>query len=383
MSVATKRRFLLALPGAFGPTGGIESYNRLLVKAFHEIAVEVGGACETLLLLDDGEHPDDRYLDPGQPRPRGFGGSRPRFIGATLARIARFKPDLLVFGHINFGALALASRALAPLTPQWFIVHGVEVWRRMKLPSRLAVLAANRTLAVSDYTRRELVRHNGIDRARVDLLPCALDPFWAASFGPLSDATPPAIDLTRPLIITVARLSSEERHKGIDQILHALPAVARAIPGVRYAIVGGGDDRARLEALAREVGVASRVEFRGRVTPADLAQTYGEGSLFAMPSSQEGFGIVFLEAGLFHKASIGGDHGGTPEVIVDGETGRLVDHDDVPALAATITALLTDPESLRAMGESARRRVEERFTYTTFLRTLRVQVEDARGRSAT
>jgi phosphatidylinositol alpha-1,6-mannosyltransferase len=379
VSAATKRRFLLALPGAFGPTGGIEAYNRLLVKAFHELAAEVDGACETLLLLDDGAHPDARYLDPGQPRPRGFGGSRPRFIAATLERIARFRPDLIVFGHINFGALALASRALAPLTPQWFIVHGVEVWRRMKPLSRLAVLAAQKTLAVSDYTRRELVRHNGVDRARVDLLPCALDPFWAASFDPLSDAAPPALDRARPLIITVARLSSEERHKGLDQILRALPIVARTIPGIRYAVVGGGDDRPRLEALAREVGVAERVEFRGRVTPAELAQTYAECSLFAMPSSQEGFGIVFLEAGLFRKASIGGAHGGTPEVIVDGETGRLVTYDDVPALAAAITALLTDPDRLRSMGERARRRVEERFTYATLLRTLRGLVHASRG----
>jgi phosphatidyl-myo-inositol dimannoside synthase len=371
VSRAQRRRFLLALPGAFGPTGGIEAYNRLVVKAFHELAAEQSGACETLLLLDDGAHPDQRYLDPRQPGPRGFGGSRPRFIGATLAKMATFRPDLVVFGHINFGALALASRAIAPRTPQWFIVHGVEVWRRMRPLSRLAVLGANKTLAVSDYTRTELARHNGIDRAKIDLLPCALDPFWAASFGALAETTRVAPDPSRPLILTVARLSSEERHKGIDQILRALPTIARAIPGVRYAVVGGGDDRPRLEALARDVGVADRVEFRGRVSPEELAQAYAASSLFAMPSSQEGFGIVFLEAGLFHRASIGGAHGGTPEVIVEGETGRLVDHDDVPALAAATIALLGDPDRLRAMGESAHRRVEERFTYPTLLATLR------------
>ena len=375
-----KRRFLLALPGAFGPTGGIEAYNRLVGKAFHAIAGERGGACETLLLLDDGAHPDPRYLDPRQPGPRGFGGSRPRFVGAALAEMARFRPDLVVFGHINFGALALASRAVAPFTPQWFIVHGVEVWRRMRPLSRLAVLGANRTLAVSDYTRRELVRHNGIDRAKVVLLPFALDPFWAASYAALADATRSGPDPSRPLILTVARLSSAERHKGIDQILRALPAVAEAIPGVRYAVVGGGDDRARLEALAREVGVASRVEFRGRVSPEELAQAYAESSLFAMPSSQEGFGIVFLEAGLFRRASIGGNHGGTPEVIVDGDTGRLVDHDDVPSLAAVTIGLLNDPDRLRLMGESAHRRVEERFTYPTLLRTLRHLVDAPSGR---
>jgi glycosyltransferase involved in cell wall biosynthesis len=371
---SSKGRFLLVLPGAFGLTGGIESYNRLLIKAFHEIARERGGACETLLLLDGNDPPDARYLDPGLGLPRGFDGSRPRFARAALEQVIRFKPDLIVFGHINFGALALAVRALAPLTPQWFITHGVEVWRRMKPSSRLAVRTASKTLAVSDYTRRELCRHNGVSPSRVVVLPCALDPFWAASFTALADHPLAAPDPERPLLITVARLSGAERHKGIDQIIKALPEVARVFPGVRYAIIGSGDDRPRLEALARDVGVEARVEFRGRVSSEDLARAYSECSLFAMPSSQEGFGIVFLEAGLFHRASIGGAHGGTPEVIVDGETGRLVDHDDVPGLARTITELLADPERLRAMGSNARRRVEERFTYPSLLGSLRALV---------
>lgn len=369
---SSRSRFLLVLPGAFGLTGGIEAHNRLLIKAFHEIAREQGGACETLLLLDGNEPPDARYLDPGLARPRGFEGSRPRFVRATLEQVIRFKPDLIVFGHINFGALALAVRALAPRTPQWFIVHGVEVWRRMKPLARLAVRTANKTLAVSEYTRSELCRHNGVSPSRVVVLPCALDPFWAASFTALADAPLSAPDPERPLLITVARLSGEERHKGIDQIIRALPDVARVFPGVRYAIIGSGDDRPRLEALARDVGVGARVEFRGRVSSEDLARAYSECSLFAMPSSQEGFGIVFLEAGLFYRASIGGAHGGTPEVIVDGETGRLVDHDDVPALARITIELLGDPARLRVMGSKARHRVEERFTYPALLRALRM-----------
>ncbi|MEP7127157.1 MAG: glycosyltransferase family 4 protein [Byssovorax sp.] len=376
MSRAPRPRILLVLPGAFGPTGGIEMYNRLLIKAFHEISSERSGACETLLLLDDEGRYDERYFSAGLALPRSFSGSRPRFAAAILERAARMRPGLIVFGHVNFASVALATRAIRPTTEQWFITHGIEVWRRMSPQQRLAVGTAQHILAVSDYTREQLVRHNGVRRARVGLQPCALDPFWADDFSRLREPAVAGskVDPARPMLMTVARLADTERYKGIDQVIRALPGIARRIPGVRYAVIGDGSDRPRLEQAARDAGVADRVEFRGRVSPEALAEAYAESSLFVMPSAKEGFGIVFLEAALFGKPSIGGNHGGTPEVIVDGETGRLVTYDDVDGFAETCADLLADPVRLAEMGASANRRLHERFTYPSFLRSLRAHV---------
>ena len=368
-----KNRFLLVLPGAFGPAGGLEMYDRLIIKGMQEIARERSGSCETLVLLDEDKHFDARYLDPAAPPLRAFAGSRPRFAATTLERVARFRPDLVVFGHVNFSSLALAVRALRPLAKQWFLTYGIDVWRRLVKVQLLAVRTAQRILSISDYTRVQLCKHNRVPLSDVELLPCALDPFWAADFATKTDLATP--DPARPLLLTVARLAESERYKGIDQVIRALPTIAKRIPGVRYAIVGTGTDRSRLEQVARDAGVASRVDFRGRVSPEALASAYAESSLFVMPSAKEGFGIVFLEAALFGKASIGGDHGGTPEVIVDGETGRLVTYDDIDAFATTTVDLLADPARLAAMGTAAARRLQERFTYPTFLDTLRAQVQ--------
>jgi glycosyltransferase involved in cell wall biosynthesis len=369
----SRTRVLLLLPGAFGPAGGLEMYNRLLIKALHAITVERGGTCETLLLLDEEGHLDDRYFEPTLPRPRAFAASRPRFAAATVEQIARLRPDLVVFGHVNFSPVALIARAMRPQARQWFITHGIEVWRRMSRAQRLAVGSADSVLAVSDYTRNQLVRNNDVARDLVGLQPCALDPIWAADFASLKPKTSP--DPARPLLLTVARLAETERHKGIEQVIRALPAVAAKVPGIRYAIVGDGSDRPRLERAARDAGVADRVDFRGRISPAALAEAYAESSLFVMPSAKEGFGIVFLEAALFGKPSIGGNHGGTPEVIVEGETGRLVAYDDVAGFASTCSDLLADPVRLAAMGAAAHRRLDERFTYASFLRALRAHVD--------
>jgi glycosyltransferase involved in cell wall biosynthesis len=368
-------RVLLLLPGAFGPAGGLEMYNRLLIKALHAIAVERGGTCETLLLLDEESHLDPRYFEPTLPRPLAFGGSRPRFAAATIERVARLRPDLIVFGHVNFSPVALIARAMRPRAAQWFVTHGIEVWRRMSPAQRLAVRTADRVLAVSDYTRSQLIRHNDVSRSLVGLQPCALDPIWAADFSGQKPKTTP--DPARPLLLTVARLAETERHKGIEQVIRALPAIAAKVPGIRYAIVGDGSDRGRLERAARDAGVAERVEFRGRVSPEALAEAYAESSLFVMPSAKEGFGIVFLEAALFGKPSIGGNHGGTPEVIVEGTTGRLVTYDDVAGFASTCVDLLADPAALATMGAAAHRRLDELFTYPSFLRSLRAHVHAA------
>lgn len=156
----------------------------------------------------------------------------------------------------------------------------------------------------------------------------------------------------------------------MDRVIRALPLIARRVPDVRYVVIGEGDDRARLESLAEECAVRERVEFRGRVGESELARAYADCALFVMPSSREGFGIVYLEAARFGKASVADSRGAAPEVVLDGETGRVVDSDDKAALASAIAELLENDAERRRLGENARRRLEENFTYEAFRKRL-------------
>jgi phosphatidylinositol alpha-1,6-mannosyltransferase len=142
------------------------------------------------------------------------------------------------------------------------------------------------------------------------------------------------------------------------------------VPETVYMIVGDGDDRERLEELAKKNGMSGRVIFTGVVSDEELIGFYKRCDVFLMPSRQEGFGIVFLEAMAFEKPVIGGNHGGTPEVIVDNETGFLVEHGDVDALADRIIRLLLDEELCQRMGRAGRRRVEENYTFDPFRQRL-------------
>jgi phosphatidylinositol alpha-1,6-mannosyltransferase len=166
------------------------------------------------------------------------------------------------------------------------------------------------------------------------------------------------------LLLSVGRL---QRRKGHDLAIEAVARLASTLP-VQYVIVGDGQERASLDALATRLGVRSRVHFVGEAEDAALPLFYAACDLFLMPNRVddgdiEGFGIVFLEAAASGRPAIGGRSGGVGEAIEDGQTGMLVSGTDVTELAETIRALATSPDTRRAMGEAGRARAVAAFTW--------------------
>jgi phosphatidylinositol alpha-1,6-mannosyltransferase len=171
----------------------------------------------------------------------------------------------------------------------------------------------------------------------------------------------------RPVVVCVSRLVPR---KGQDTLLHALPVLRRAIPGVAVLLVGDGRYRNDLESKARELGVAESVVFTGGVPHTELPAHYAAGDVFAMPCRTrrggmdvEGLGIVYLEASATGLAVLAGNSGGAPDAVLEGETGYVVDGRDVQAVAARLAMLLQD-EPLRArLGAAGRAWVEKEWRW--------------------
>jgi glycosyltransferase involved in cell wall biosynthesis len=220
-------------------------------------------------------------------------------------------------------------------------------------------------LAISDYTRDELIKHNAVSAEKIRIFPCTLDPHW--KMGPCVTNK----ECKSLVILSVTRMSKEDRYKGIDNVIRSMPDVVCEVGAVEYRIVGQGDDVPRLRALAAGLGVERYVNFMGGVSDEELREQYRQCSLFVMPSRKEGFGIVFLEAMAYGKPVVGGSHGGTPSVVVDGETGLLVDNSDVAGIARSITKLLRDEEMCQTFGHAGRQRLLDKFTFEEFERNLK------------
>src|SRR5439155_14667299 len=133
-----------------------------------------------------------------------------------------------------------------------------------------------------------------------------------------------------------------------------------------YVIAGGGSDSARIRKLADDIGVGPLVEIRQKLTDSALSDTYRESAVFVMPSLKEGFGLVFLEAMAQGKPVIAGNHGGTPELVVDGETGFLVNYGDSLEISYRLVQLLSDDQLRTRMGRLGRERAIREFSFDHF-----------------
>jgi phosphatidylinositol alpha-1,6-mannosyltransferase len=173
----------------------------------------------------------------------------------------------------------------------------------------------------------------------------------------------------RPVIVCVSRLVPR---KGQDMLIRALPAVRRRVPGAALLLGSGGPDRQRLERLAREQGVESDVVFTGSVPWAELPTLFAAGDVYAMPCRTraagldvEGLGIVYLEASATGLPVVGGDSGGAPDAVREGETGYVVGGRDLAALTERLVELLADPVKAKAMGAAGREWVEREWRWET------------------
>lgn len=164
-------------------------------------------------------------------------------------------------------------------------------------------------------------------------------------------------------------------YKGADILIRAFADVALSHPDYRLKLIGDGPHRAEYEALAKTLGIGSRVEFLGLQDRKSVAKHLRGSSLFVLPSrtNSESFGIAVAEAMALNRAVIGSNIGGLPELIEHGVTGLLVPQGDVTALAGAMRDLIGDAAMRTQLGNAAGARVRsERLWRNTGARYLQL-----------
>ena len=268
--------------------------------------------------------------------------------------------------HVFTGAntiMGVAYLLLARLTRKQ---AGVSVFGKDFLASRpsrlffvpliLSLTLASRVMVNSTSTLSQLPHRF---RRKATILYPGVDP------ATLGAETMPEKDPAYRRVLFVGRLV---RRKGLVELLEAFEIVSRTFPDARLILVGDGPFRPELEQLVSRSPVRHLVEMKGMLTGAPLFREYATCDVFVMPSKTtatdtEGFGMVFLEAAFFARPAVGTRSGGIPEAVVDGETGLLVDQDDVEDLGSKIVTLLSDRNLAERLGANARERVLSSFTW--------------------
>ncbi len=216
----------------------------------------------------------------------------------------------------------------------------------------LAVRRADVVVATSRYSRERIIETYGVPAERIVVVPELIDlRAWAEDEQPLAER-----EVTPPAILTVAHMYPR---KNLGVLLKACAYLKDAGLPFQGWVVGDGPSRRSWQRLRNTLALEDRVAFLGTIPRRALVDRYRRAAIFCLPSRQEGFGIVFLEAMASGKAIVAARAAAVPETVVDGETGLLVDPDDPQALAHALARLLRDSDLRRGMGAMGRRKVEQ------------------------
>uniref|UniRef100_A0A7C2P866 Glycosyltransferase family 1 protein n=1 Tax=Schlesneria paludicola TaxID=360056 RepID=A0A7C2P866_9PLAN len=367
----SKPRVVYAMTGAEGLCGGIATANKSALRAVSRIATERGFSLTVLSLH---ESPNDRPKVLPEDSPfLAFGGRQVPFA-AELARHA-LRGGLVICDHVNLSVPVLPAVMLRRCRLV-ILAHGSEADDRMKRTGRWMFQLATKVLTNSDLTRRRLLRRLPSVAAETCHLGLSPDFLLQESIPsrPQSRRELVACDgQTRPLgdrvLLLVARMDATEGEKGHDAVLRALPALRERFPDVQAVFPGSGSGREGLIRLARELHVADATFLPGFVPTPELQDLYRRCYAFVMPSQQEGFGLVYLEAMNFGKPCIGCRDDGAEEVIVHEQTGLLISgQTNIAELAGAVEWLLSDPERAEKLGQQGFMRLHERFTSDEYQR---------------
>jgi glycosyltransferase involved in cell wall biosynthesis len=222
---------------------------------------------------------------------------------------------------------------------------------------------------ISHHTGEAITSLHALSPSRVITLRNCLDPLQT-----LAPVTPPPAG--PPRFLSVSRLSYGDRYKGVDRTIEAFARARGRLPeGSTLEIVGDGDDRARLSQLSHAEGISDAVIFHGSVSDQRLDGLLQACRALVLPSLQEGFGLVFVEAMARGRAVIAARAAATPEVVRDGVTGLLVEPADAVGLAEALVRLGGDVALSCGLGVAGRKRVEEAFLFPRYAREVAARLD--------
>ncbi len=348
----------------FAKEGGIQSYVKDIFQSYLGLPSVL--SAEVFLLRDTPnlENPFEssrlkfHYFKTNPPQM-----GRMRMATALLTYLVKRRPKHVFCGHVNLAPLI--GTLCQPLgIPYTVMTHGKEVWEELPPAIKSNLQKADRIWTVSHYTRDIASTANQLDREKIKILPCAVN---GNHFTP---GIKSAELLERynlhnsKVLMTVARLWSGDRYKGVDVTIRALPQILQAYPDVKYLVIGRGDDQPRLSLMVQELGLCDRVVFAGFVPTEELVEHYRLADAYIMPS-QEGFGIVYLEAMACGVPVLAGDNDGSADPLENGKLGWRVPHRDPDAVAKACIEILKG-EDQRCNGNWLREQAISHFGFNAF-----------------
>ena len=342
-----KTRILFLTLHTFSLTGGIEKVCCSLAKALTDLDFSFN----LYAMHDEDKDIDKRYI-----KALNYKGFKHKKISFGISSILKgINANTVILSHINLLFFAFIIKKLSPKTKIILYAHGIELWREIPNWKKKFLQESVEIWAVSKFTSNKLTTMHQISAEKIKILNNCLDPYFKLPNDfekPTALLSRHHLSATQPILFTLTRLSSQETYKGYDRVLLAMPTLLKKFPNLHYVLAGKADETEsqRVFALIEQLNLRDHVTLAGFINNEEITDYFKLGSIFIMPSTMEGFGIVFIEAAACGAKIIGGNVDGSVDALLNGKLGTLVNPEDIDAIEIAIEENLNskiDPKQIQ------------------------------------
>lgn len=364
-------KILYLTPGCFDK-GGISRYNRFQIQAFRELLGDDSVRVYSLRHRKPGDLEQD-FAVTWQARTASHFLNKIEFsLRAALGALS-WRPDVILVAHVYMSGLALMLGRLVGAKVV-LNAYGLEIWSGLSQFREMGLKGCDEVISDCHFTAGYLEQHGLRPRDSVRVVWDTVDVERFCPGQPTQAVIekygipPPQSHIN---LMTLGRIATIADHKGYRRLLQAFALAAREVDSLRLIYAGSGDLVELLRAQANEMGLAERVCFTGSIADPDLPDVYRCADIFALISDRgngrgEGVPVTPLEAAACGVPILVGNQDGSPEAVVEGVDGHVLDSFDIASHARAIVRLASDKGLRAQMGAAASAKVRGGFSYPVF-----------------
>ena len=318
-------------------------------KALYEYGLQNSARVEIMSMHDEQEEASNNSYFPKEIF-SGFAGDKLSFV-ANSVNTGR-EADVIIISHINLLMAGWLIKKANPSAKIILIAHGIEIWGKLNISKKNMLPVCDRIISVSNFTAEKIATFHNIEAFKISVINNCIDPFLPMAESHFSTQTlrdKYRIDEGDTVLMTLTRLTARDRYKGYDCVLEALKVLIKNNRKIKYLLAGGysKSEKIFIDGLIKEHGLANNVILTGYIPESELTPHFLMADIYLMPSTKEGFGIVFIEAMYYGLPVIAGNQDGSTDALLNGELGLLIEPNNAGAIAIAVEKMMVNKESYK------------------------------------
>ncbi len=311
-------------------------------KALYEFGLENGAGIHIMSMHDQQKQAANNVYFPVEIF-SGFAANKTAFVLDAVKKGR--KADVVIISHINLLVAGWFIKKAHPSTKIILMAHGIEIWGNLKPARKKMLEVCDKIICVSNYTAQKIKEKHQLSTTSISVLNNCLDPFLNNQHTAIANNnlrkqycfTPDDV-----VLLTLTRLSSKDRYKGYEYVLEAMKNLTAKNKNIKYLLAGGSSEGEQLfiKQLIKKYSLEENVILAGYILEEDLATLFSMADIYVMPSTKEGFGIVFIEAMYYGLPVIAGNQDGSTDALLGGKLGLLIEPNSATEIEMAVNKIM-------------------------------------------